>query len=93
MSRRKPLAALAAVTAALALAVPVASANAAPTGHAVRTASIGAGSAGLIAPNRLLCSLLEAQWRTALRFGQVILARLLANTEVRLGCLLPTARP
>jgi peptidoglycan/LPS O-acetylase OafA/YrhL len=75
MSRRKPLAALAAVTAALALAVPAASAGAAtfPTTVAYT-------------PPVYLCSLLVFQLRAAEATGNTLMANLLGQTLMDVGC-------
>jgi hypothetical protein len=61
MSGRKPLAALAAVAATVALAVPVASASAATTAPAVRTTSLAVG----LVPGSLPCVLLLWQSQRA----------------------------
>jgi peptidoglycan/LPS O-acetylase OafA/YrhL len=75
MSRRKPLAALAAVTAALALAIPAASANAAtfPTPVAYP-------------PPHYLCSMLIVQMQGADAVGNHLLANLLSQTFVDIHC-------
>jgi hypothetical protein len=84
MSRRKPLAALAAVTAALALAVSAGSASAATTAPAARTASIGV-SAGL-APGSLPCVILVRQIQFALLVRNPLWANVLSNVFVYSGC-------
>jgi hypothetical protein len=82
MSRRKPLAALAAVTAALALAVPAASASAATT---VPTASIGVSGGGLVAGS-LPCQLLVGQLQFAEQTGNTVYANVIANVLLYSGC-------
>jgi hypothetical protein len=85
MSHRKPLAALAAVTAALALAVPVASASA---------ATFGPGPVVLPKPvvspvytaSAVVCSALVFQLNVAERAGNPILANAIAGTLMDLGC-------
>jgi hypothetical protein len=84
MSRRKPLAALAAVTAALALAVPAASASAATTAPAVRPASIGVG--GHLVSGSLPCQLLVGQLRFAQASGNTFWANYVANVLLYSGC-------
>jgi hypothetical protein len=83
MTLRKPLAALAAVTAALALAVP-ASASAATTAPAVRTASIGV-SGGLVSGS-LPCQILVGQLEAASASGNTVWANFLSNVFVYSGC-------
>jgi hypothetical protein len=80
MSPRKPLAALAAVTAAVAVAVPTTSASAAvpapvPAPHLVP-----------FTPPAFLCNALAVQVGVALRAGNPILAGLLVRTSVLIGC-------
>jgi hypothetical protein len=84
MSRRKPLAALAAVTATLALAVPTASASAATTAPAVHTASIGVG--GPLVSGSLPCQILIGQLRFAALSGNTVWANVLSNVFVYSGC-------
>jgi hypothetical protein len=84
MSRRKPLAALAAVTAALALAVPAANASAATSAPAVRTASIGV-RGGLVSGS-LPCRILIGQLRFAELSGNTVWANVLSNVFVYSGC-------
>jgi hypothetical protein len=84
MSRRKPLAALAAVTAALAFAVPAASAGAATTAPAVRTASVGLGD-GLVSGS-LPCQILVGQIRGALLSGNTVWANVLSTVFIYSGC-------
>jgi hypothetical protein len=84
MSRRKPLAALAAVTAALALAVPAMSASAATPAPAVPTASFGLG--GLFVSGSLPCQLLVAQIRFALLSGNTVWANVVSNVFLYSGC-------
>jgi len=83
MSRRTSLAALAAVIAALALAVPVASASAATT-PAARTASLGFG--GHLVSGSLPCQILVAEIRTALQFGNTVGANFLSRVLQYSGC-------
>jgi hypothetical protein len=83
MSRRKPLAALATVTAALAIAVPSASASAAPTAPAVRTAHIGVGSLG---PGSLYCQIVYRDLRAAYASGNMLWANFFSNVFVYSGC-------
>jgi hypothetical protein len=84
MSQRKPLAALAAGTAALALVVPAASASAATTTPAVRTASIGVG--GRLVSGSLPCQILVGQLRFAALTGNVPAQNLLGAVFVYSGC-------
>jgi hypothetical protein len=84
LSRRKPLAALTAVTAALAIGIPAASASAATTAPAVHTASIGVGS-GLVAGS-LPCQILVAQIRFAALSGNTLGENVLSNVFVYSGC-------
>ena len=83
MSRRKPLAALAAVTAALALALPAASAGAATTAPATRV-FIGAG--GLLPSGSFPCQILVGQIRFALLTGNAPFANVLSNVFIYSGC-------
>jgi hypothetical protein len=80
MSQRKPLAAVAAVTAALALAVPAASASAATTAPPVPTASIG------LASGSLTCQLLVYQLRFAELSGNILWANSVARVLQFSGC-------
>jgi hypothetical protein len=80
MSRRKPLAALAAVTSALALAVPATSASASPAAP-VRTASIVR-----LVPGSAACWGLIYQIRTALLFNNTPWANIASNAFVYSGC-------
>jgi hypothetical protein len=82
MSQRKPLAALAAGTAALALALPVASAGAATTASPVSTASL---SLGLV-PGSIPCQLLVSQLSFAAQFGNPLWANFLSNLFIYSGC-------
>jgi hypothetical protein len=84
MFRRKPLAVLAAVTAALILAVPAVSASAATTAPAVPTASIGVG--GGLVPGSLPCQILVGQIRFAVLSGNTLWANLVANVFIYSGC-------
>ena len=83
MSRSKPLAALAAVTAALALAVPAASASAATTAPAVRPTSIGVGYLGA---GSLSCQILVGQLRFAALTGNVPAENFLGEVLVYSTC-------
>jgi hypothetical protein len=83
-SRRKPLAALAAVTAALALAVPAASASAATTAPAVRTASIGIG--GGFDLGSLYCRSLVGQLQAATLSGNTAWVSFLGYALFYGGC-------
>jgi hypothetical protein len=80
MSRQKPLAALAAVTAALAVAVPAASASAATTAPAVRTAPT------LFGPGSLYCDVVYGQLRLAGASGATLYENYLSNVFVYSGC-------
>ena len=84
MSRQKPLAALAAVTAALALAVPAESASAAPAAHAVPTPWVGLD--GRLVPGSLPCRLLVNEIRFASLSGNLLWANVLSNVFVYSGC-------
>jgi hypothetical protein len=84
MSQRKPVAALAAVTAALALVVPAASASA---------ATFGPGPVipkpvfrPVYTPSAVLCSTLVYQLRVAELTANPILANAIAGTLMDLGC-------
>jgi hypothetical protein len=83
MSRRKPLAALAAATTALALAVPTAGASAAttPSGHALPP-----GPVVRFVPGSLPCQVLISNIRTALLFHNSTLANYFSNVFVYGGC-------
>jgi ABC-type sugar transport system substrate-binding protein len=78
MSHRKLLAALAAITAALALAVPLASASAATTAPALPTVAV--------APPPPICVLLQQQIRFATQTGNTLLANLLSRVFVLMRC-------
>jgi hypothetical protein len=82
MSRRKPLTTLAAITAALALSIPVATASAAPTAPAVRTAFIGA----RLQPGSLPCQILIGQIRFAVLTKNTAWANVVSNVFVYSGC-------
>jgi hypothetical protein len=84
MSQRKPLAALAAITAALAVAVPAASASAATTAPAVRTASIGVG--GRLVSESLPCQILVGELRFAALTGNVPAENFLGEVLLYSGC-------
>jgi hypothetical protein len=71
MSRRKPLAALAAVSAVVAVAMPTASASAAPIAYA---------------PPAFLCQSLVLQMQGAQAVGNPLLADLLGQTLMDIGC-------
>jgi hypothetical protein len=80
MSRRKPLAALAAVAGALALVVPAASANAATTAPTARTAFVAFG------PDSLYCRVLYSELVVAGNTGNVPLTTFLGNVFVYSHC-------
>jgi hypothetical protein len=88
MSRHKPLAALAAVTAAVAVAVPAATATAATTAPAVRTALIGFPHIGFPAfgPTSLTCQTMYALFRHAGMTGNTALINAVFNQILLLGC-------
>lgn len=85
MSRRKPAAALAAVIAVLAVAVPAASASVATASPTVPTASFAAGRV-LLPPGSLPCQILINQIRTALLFGNPVLANFYSIIFIYSGC-------
>jgi hypothetical protein len=74
MSRRKPLAALAAVTAAVAVAVPTASASAATTAPIV------------FGPGSLYCEVLHSELMAAGDSGNIVMADYLGEVFVYSGC-------
>ena len=82
MSRRKPLAALAAATATLAVALPASNASAATP--VARPASPGA--YGLFAPGSFSCQALIRQVRFAVATGNNPLANLYSNAFIYSGC-------
>ncbi|MCW3045940.1 MAG: hypothetical protein JWO74_224 [Solirubrobacterales bacterium] len=88
MSRPKPLAALAAVTAALAIAAPAASASAsasaATPAPAVRTAHARLG--GGFAPGSFTCLFLVGQLRFAVATGNTPWVNFIANVLLYSGC-------
>jgi hypothetical protein len=84
MLRRKPLAALAAVTAAAAIAVPVASASAATPQPAAAQRQII--TLMPTTPTGFLCSSLVLQGQGSMLGGNSILANLLGQTFQDLGC-------
>jgi hypothetical protein len=89
MSRRKPLAAAAAVMAALALTAPVASASTAkstPKRTPKRTKSATATRPFPPGPNLILCGLLAQQYEFAVAIGNPILANLIVRTSNLQGC-------
>jgi hypothetical protein len=75
---------LAAVTAALALAVPAGSASAATTPPAAHTAHIGVGAR--LAPGSLPCRILVAEIGRAVSTGNTLWANLLSNVFIYSGC-------
>jgi hypothetical protein len=83
MSRRKPMAALAAATAALALAVPASGASAAPP--VARTAG-PFGAHGPAIPGSLPCQSLIRQVRFSLATGNTPLANVFSNVFIYSGC-------
>jgi hypothetical protein len=84
MSRRRPLAALAAVTATLAVAGPAASASAATTTPAAHPAFIGI--SGGLQSGSLPCRILVGQLQFAGLSGNIALANVLSNVFVYSGC-------
>jgi hypothetical protein len=84
MSRRKPLAALAAISVAAGAVVPAASASAATPAPTGATRSIVTHIP--YTPPPFLCSALVYQLRGALATGHPILANLLAQTLMNIGC-------
>ena len=84
MSPRKPVAALAAVTAALAVAVPVAGASAATTAPAVRTTSVGLGFG--FPAGSLPCQILVNELRFAALTGNVPAENFLGEVFVYSRC-------
>jgi hypothetical protein len=84
MSQRKPLAALAAVTAALALAVPAGSASAATfgPGPVVPRPVVSP----VFTPSAVLCSTLVYQLRVAELVGNPFLANAIGGTLMNIGC-------
>jgi hypothetical protein len=84
MSQRKPLAALAAVTAAVALAVPAASASAATFGPGPVVP--GPVVSPVYTPSAVLCSTLVYQLRVAELAGNPILANAIGGTLMDVGC-------
>jgi hypothetical protein len=83
MSRRKPLAALAAVTASLALVIPAANAGAATTPVVVPSPVV---SQVGYPPSPLLCRMLVLQLQAAMRAGNPFLVNALARTLMYMGC-------
>jgi hypothetical protein len=84
MPRQKPLAALAAGTAALALAVPAASASAATTAPAVRTTHVVVG--GRLVPGSLPCRILVREIQFAVLSRNTAWANVLSNVFIYSGC-------
>ena len=80
MSRPKSIAALAAVTAAVAIAAPTATANAATTAPVSRAATVG------LVPGSLPCRLLLNQVTLAYASGNLLWASFVSNIFVRSGC-------
>jgi hypothetical protein len=82
LSQRKPLAALAAGTAAIALALPVASASAAtiPPVPVFPTVS------SLFMPGSLPCRLLDGELRLANQFGFTVWTNVVSNVAAFTGC-------
>jgi hypothetical protein len=85
MSQRKPLAALAAVTAALAVAVPAASASAATFGPGPVVVPRPVVSP-VFTPSALLCSGLVYQLNLAELTGNPILVNAIGATLMDVGC-------
>jgi hypothetical protein len=84
MSRRKPLAALAAVTAAVAFAVPTASASAATTERTVSPRQ--AITPTVFNPGSLYCDVLVGELRLATASGNIWLENGLGNVLLYSGC-------
>ena len=84
MSQRKPLAALAAVTGALALVVPAASASAATFGPGPVVPQPVVSAA--YTPSAALCSMLVFQLNAAELTGNPILVNAIGGTLMDLGC-------
>jgi hypothetical protein len=80
MSRRKPLAALAAVTAAMAVALPTASASAVPVAPAVPRAPI------LFGPGSLYCNIVYRELTFAAATRNIPAQTFLGNVFVYSGC-------
>jgi hypothetical protein len=85
MSRRTPLAALVALTAALAPAVPVASASAAPRAQALHASTIGL-PGGPLVPGSPPCVFLIHQIQFALLVHNPALANFWSNVFIYSGC-------
>jgi hypothetical protein len=84
MSRRKPLAALAALTAALAVAVPAASASAAPTERTVSPRQFVIPP--VFGPGSLYCDTVYFQLKVAGETGNILAETVLGNLFVDTGC-------
>jgi hypothetical protein len=84
MFRRKPLAALAAITAAVAVAVPAASASAATTERTVSPRQIGTPT--LFGPGSLYCDVLVGELRFAAASGNIWLENGLGAVLLYSGC-------
>jgi hypothetical protein len=82
MSKRKPLAALAAITAAVAVAVPTASASAATTERAVSPRQIGSA----FGAGSLFCDVLVGEIRFAAATGNIWLENGLGAVLLYSGC-------
>jgi hypothetical protein len=84
MFRGKPMAALAAVTAALAVAVPAASASAATTERTVSPRQVVIPPA--FGPGSLYCDVLFGELQLATDTGNLLVANALSNVFVDTGC-------
>jgi hypothetical protein len=84
MSRRKPLAVLAAVMAALTLAVPATSATAATTTHSAYISPIVVG--GRLVPGSFPCQILIRQVQLAYATGNLAWASIVSNIFIYSGC-------
>jgi hypothetical protein len=78
VSTRKPLAVLAAATAAVAVAIPTASASAAPTRQIAVPPAFGAGS--------LYCDVLHSELMVAGDTGNVVMENYLGEVFIYSGC-------
>jgi hypothetical protein len=81
MSRRKPMAALAAAAATLAIAAPAATASATTTAPAPNVAGVGR-----LVPGSAPCQFLIAHIRFAVLTGNAPLANVFSNVFIRSGC-------
>jgi hypothetical protein len=84
MSRRKPLASLAAITATLALAAPAASASAAPSAREFHTTPIVVG--GRLVPGSPPCWFLIHQIQHAVASGNTAWANFVSTVFIYSGC-------